>query len=875
LRSVKLKSTRFYHCNLAEINLAGASLSETQFAYCNLEDANLTNACLIRVQFNQVNMVGAALDNLAVLSTPFAKQYVVLNPESQPSNYTLLRTQTMIDELVNNLTLKQQQQAIARFVIVGPTQVGKKRVVDDFIQQQADNYQLIHRLDASSPASLRASILQLTNKLDINFAARQGVWQKEWCDKIAAHKTWLLVFTDVVDKTAIEKLLPMQANGCVIITSRQKLDISQAVYKNLEDFTKDEAQEFLEHQLHDKEFSNTLLAISYYQDTVQNAKRYPPALLDMFCATLNGAANDAAAHFIAMCNNKLINKQPKQAKDLLAIFYEVQLNALEDDTNAYRFLIHLLYLAKESVPYKLQRKLALKLGIDLDTAIIALQKLNLLHINEKNHIVLAPYLAECSAGIASAEQETVLNNLCQAIIQAARLRNFAMGANELNEILLSHAEKVLENMKPVTLTENISHWNYVRLVNFIAQHYTQVGNPTLAKQYFEDAYSYLNAIAIRNDWDITKVNKALYDNLNGLHEYLPHALAYNLFWQGRMQFYRIKDVNKEACHGYLEQAAKLAEIIEQEDSAQRKFVVRINIDCKGLLYMLANSPSVEDKNKAIEAYKKWASEDNWIDPVTKKRYVFINEHGSETKFDDVFHVLGCYSQIMDLFTQLQNYPEAKTYCDKLFTELSKQSEAYRRAASFINKQGKLNFGLGEYEQSQRDFIRALGYYPSLYPEYTQVDAYLGLAQACAALENYDRATTAIEQCIAFIQELGLDQNKLEEATRVKEQIEAGWRLQKVVMLREPIRSTVNEQVKQEIGKNLKQIVTDMVEIKQQQKELQESMAELKKIHTEDMQNLRDDFQKLFSMFENYTIANQQAKEEQAEQSNSNRQPRLF
>lgn len=862
LRSVKLQDMRFYHCNLAGVNFAGNTLSNIQFSYCNLEAVNFKKACLMRTRFYQVNMVNANLENLQNLDTPFAKQYVLLDTQAYYAKPILSRNQTVIDGLANDLKLKEQQQAMARFVIVGPAQVGKKQLVTDFCKQQAGNYQLVHWFDASSSVTLQAGIRQLANKLDINFSAKKGIWEKEWQDKISAHKRWLLVFADVVNEADIVELLPAKPNGCVIISSEKKLPISNAIHKELEYFTKEQAEEYLETYFPAIELKEALLAVACYQDTLHNEKRYYPLLLDKLSSMLKSLTTDKQRDFILAYSKLVINQPNKTQEVLLGIFYELQIERLQKHNNAWRFLNHLLYLANSPIPYSLQRKLALELNIVLDETILLLKNFQLITLDKTEHILLAPYLIDHRPKLSLEEREDFLNNLCQVLIKTASLRNFEVGANELNEIVLIHCKEVLTNMAALPkLNENISYWNMIRLTNFLAQHYTQVGKPQLAKESFEKAYSDLNSLATSNSLDIERIDKDLYNNLKSLYEYLPHALAYNLFWQGRMQFYKLSNVNKEECQRYLEQAAKLAKIIEQEDKDQRKFIVNVNIDAKGLLYILANSAKYEDKKLAIESYKNWAKRDKWINPIANKQYIFIDEHGASSEFDELFHILGCYDQIINLSIQLQDYESAKKYCDKLFVKLSQRPEAYRRVSNYINKQGKLYFSLGEFEQAGYNFQRALGYYPAIYPEYPQIDAYLGLAQVYEALKQYDKATIAIEQCIAIIQELGFVE-RMKDAESSKKQIEAGWQLQKMEMLRDPIQPLINQQVKEEIGKHLNNVMVEVTEIKQQQKSLKEDITALQKRHSHDMKQL-------FTLFKTHVANNQQ--EVQESQSSSDTQ----
>lgn len=784
-KDVVLNHTRFYHCKLKKAKLNNLTVQDAHFAFCDLSGLELEQATLLRVLFNQVNLEGAKLSTAHLIATPLTEEHAQLDREYLQSGKVYLNTRLLshspfivrkgqsLEDLHEKLQAKLIKEHKA-LILMGPRYTGKKRQEAEFYERFKPEYQFAFWLDASSKTMLQWSLKQLANKLDIQVtAAREGQWQKDLYQKLNAYRKWLLVFADVKDLTLIERVIktfPQSEQGHILLTSH-KVDLTHApdyLVNRLNDFEENEARDFLVKNLQLQPAAiDTLLSLSGYHPQEEPTHwRYSPLVLERLCLQLKSEAQPE--QLLATLKQELEGQDRLEKRLLpLVVLHRLQLDKIKQNDNGpntLALLHHLALLGDYPIPYPLLQTIAQTVwgqkDIKLDALLIQLEKNHLLDIDEKGHITLAPELATWLNHVKTNREERY-SRLCQSLLRAAKLQNFAVGANEANAALIEHGESLVKRIlktgqeNPLS-AELASHT--IRLMNFMGQHYTQTGEIALAQAQFEHAYQLLVKLVPQH----TNTMEQLYHALRDLAPPLPlhMALVYNLFWRGRLCFYGA--AKPEDFQPLLEKARDLAKLIQQE--TQQIFVPAVNIDCKGLLYFLVESEKVEDWQAAVERYTAW-TEDFWTGKT------FINEHNEIVTFDITYHLLGCYSQLVKLYNKLGDYNLAKAACDKLFAELSQRPQEYRRSNDYFNRRAETYLGLGQLDKAEQDLQVAISY-PSLYPEYPQADAYFALAQMYQAKHQVKRALWAIEQCLTLRELLyPKDDKRLQAAQAFKRQLE--------------------------------------------------------------------------------------------------------
>ena len=155
--------------------------------------------------------------------------------------------------------LKQIKQALRKSTTRRPTAVvlsglggvGKTQLATKFIEHYTHLYNLIWTFEAESTETLNQSYHAFAKKLKLVHEEEKGVDVREIRERVHGylqnpeHHGWLLYFDNVEDPKGLERLFPPYG-GRVLITARQSREWAKSTVIPVDEFTAEEAIEFLE-----------------------------------------------------------------------------------------------------------------------------------------------------------------------------------------------------------------------------------------------------------------------------------------------------------------------------------------------------------------------------------------------------------------------------------------------------------------------------------------------------------------------------------------------------------------------------------------------------------------------------------------------------
>lgn len=152
----------------------------------------------------------------------------------------------ILNTLQETLTGQSTAAVLPEAALQGAGGVGKTQIAVEYTYRNVDRYQLIWWVQAEDPASVRAGLVQLAERLGLPSAGTMDQTVRAVLDTLSSttSMSWLLVYDNADDPASLDGLTPT-AGGHVLVTSRNPLWSASAAAVEVDVFSRLESMQLL------------------------------------------------------------------------------------------------------------------------------------------------------------------------------------------------------------------------------------------------------------------------------------------------------------------------------------------------------------------------------------------------------------------------------------------------------------------------------------------------------------------------------------------------------------------------------------------------------------------------------------------------------